>query len=100
MSHYQYAITYVTPNSETWWQRHCRARANPIWVMLLQLAAMADLHRRHYESSIGEDGILGAHWRDMVQGLRGMLDGDCGNLDAGTIDHILCHMLETEGFEA
>lgn len=100
MTHYQYATTYITPNSAQWWQTHCKGTSHPVWQMLLTLCRIADNHKARYASNIGDDGVLGDHWEQMVQGLRGMLNGDCGTLDCGTVDHILCHMLEIEGFEA
>ena len=71
MTHYQYATTYITPNSAQWWQTHCKGTSHPVWQMLLTLCRIADNHKARYASNIGDDGVLGDHWEQMVQGLWG-----------------------------
>jgi hypothetical protein len=52
--------------------------------------AYAAAHQKTYESPIGEDGVIGEYWRQIGQGLRGLLDGDTGSeIDCGTLEHSL-----------
>lgn len=72
----------------------------PIVAMILACADYADAHEKRFESGIGEDGVLGLEWESMVKAVRGLLNGELGGLDGGTLDSLLCRMLEAEGFEA
>jgi hypothetical protein len=89
-----------------WGYRHWLAFNNPrrstevsIVNLMKATALHADNHREAYGSGIGEDGVLGDHWADIVRGIRGLLNGDCGRLDCGTLDGTLCDMLAAEGFD-
>jgi len=81
-----------------WGQQHCRAwQTQPPIVRMITGAAMyADTHRKRYGSSIGEDGFLGPQWEAIIRGIRALLNGECGELDCGTLDSLLCEMLELE----
>lgn len=46
----------------------------------------AGVHQHQYESPIGDDGVLGPMWQAIGQALLGLLNGDLGRLDAGTLD--------------
>jgi hypothetical protein len=59
----------------------------------------ADRHKARYESSIGADGFLGEHWKDIGLALRGLLNGDCGRLDCGTLDAVVLNTLNDAGFD-
>ena len=72
-------------------------KASPIVRMIQSLADYADAHRELYGSGIGEDYVLGPEWANMVQGCRGLLNGETGQLDCGTLDGLLCDMLRAEG---
>lgn len=89
-----------------WLRRHLRAIGNPrteferaLVGMLLAWLAYADAHESAYGSTIGEDGVLGPQWTAIGAGLRGLLNGDLGELDGGTLDCVLCTVLTQHGFD-
>jgi hypothetical protein len=88
-----------------WGKRHAEAFNYPLGseigvVELMQAAAAyADSHRQRYSTGIGDDGVLGEHWEAIVRGILGLLNGDCGRLDCGTLDGTLRDMLAAEGFD-
>lgn len=59
----------------------------------------ADAHRRRYESGIGCDGVLGEEWAAIGKSLIGLLNGECGRLDCGTLDSLARNVLHSEGFD-
>lgn len=63
------------------------------------LALYADGYSEVYRTPIGEDAVMGKAWRDAVLAIRGMLDGECGGLDCGTLDTMLLDMIRREGME-
>ncbi len=100
------------PNTGGWQDRHNaavvtavspfqnRAFETPLVAMLLGWEQYAVDHKTRYDSPIGDDGVLGPHWRDIGLGLRGLLNGDCGpRLDCGTLDAFLLGTLEANGVE-
>lgn len=66
--------------------------------MLRGWLAYADAHRLRYESGIDDDGFLGPEWDAIGQGLRGLLNGELGRLDAGALDAIINDTRNAEGF--
>ena len=66
---------------------------------LASLAMYADAYAERYESPIGNDGVLGESWCEMVHGLRGLLNGDIGRLDGGTLDAAILALYKAAGFE-
>lgn len=54
-------------------------------------------HKRRYGFPIGEDHILGPHWRAWGLALRGLLNGETGRLDCGTLDAFILANLEANG---
>ena len=74
--------------------RHRRAwnnATNPwtknVKTMILAWAGYAQTHRAAYGSPIGEDYVLGEHWKDIGRSLLGLLNGECGpDIDCGTLD--------------
>jgi hypothetical protein len=62
--------------------------------MLLGLAEYADAHERQYSSKIGADGVLGREWLDALRGVRGLLNGELGRFDGGTLDKAIHAMAE------
>lgn len=84
------------PDNNGWKARHLAAMQTSapgseraISLMLQGLVLYAKAHQDRFESAIGEDGVLGPCWEDMARGLIGLLNGDCGRLDCGTIDGII-----------
>lgn len=92
------------PTDTGWQTRHRLAwrlptgPERPIVAMFQAIADYGDTHELRFASTIGDDGFLGPLWFDMVKSLRGMLNGDCGRLDCGTLDRILCRFAESQGF--
>jgi hypothetical protein len=93
------------PNTGEWQDRHVRAinapRAleAPIVRMIAAWAEYADSHRRCYESSIGEDYVLGEAWVTLARGIHALLDGETGRLDCGTLSTFIHDTLKAEGIE-
>ncbi len=94
----------VMPNDNGWQDRHLKALKGPInfetaiVAMLEGWARYADVHASRYESPIGDDGVLGAHWQEIGNSIRALLNGECGRLDCGTIDGFIVETLRSEGF--
>lgn len=63
------------------------------------LSEFATAHLEAYGSKIGEDYVLGEHWRDMARALLGMLNGESGRLDCGTIDSAIRELAAAHGVE-
>lgn len=91
-----------------WKRRHLAAWIAPpvqstgnghaVAALVKALSEYADTHHDIYKAPIGEDGVLGEHWAQIIRDVRGLLNGDCGELDCGTVDGILAAMLKNEGF--
>lgn len=88
-----------------YWQRHEDALNHPrgvelpIAYMLGAWLLYADIHRERYQSGIGKDGVLGPEWAKIGSALRGLLNGECGRIDCGAIDAVICDTLKDEGFD-
>lgn len=52
-------------------------------------AEYADAHFHRFESTIGEDSVLGEEWAQIGSALRGLLNGELGRLDGGTLDGLI-----------
>lgn len=90
---------YWAKNHATVWNRaknHTSGSEAAIRRMIEAAAWYADSHRSRYESGIGEDGFLGPIWADQVKGIRGLLNGETGGYDCGTLDSLLIDMLKAE----
>ena len=91
---------------EAWTEAHLAAWSSPrgpeiaIVGLIRSAADYADCHFQRYESRIGDDGVLGDHWESIVRGTLGLLNGECGRFDCGTLDSLLRSMLSAEGFNA
>jgi hypothetical protein len=88
-----------------WQDRHDRAVnipqgvERPLVVICRALEEYATMHQQRFESPVGEDGVLGDGWRDILQGLRTLLNGEAGALDCGTVDGYLCRLAERHGVD-
>lgn len=93
-----------TPDDTGWKTRHQRAIFDPkefeqpIITMLHGWLIYAERHQKQYESPIGDDGVLGVEWAHIGRGILGLLNGDCGRLDCGTLDTIIRDNLAEQGF--
>jgi hypothetical protein len=59
----------------------------------------ADAHAERFESSIGDDYVLGPIWERMGRTIGELLNGETGRLDCGTIDGMIRDVLERNGFK-
>lgn len=88
-----------------YWQRHedamtrPRGPERPVAGMLHAWLLYADLHRERYQSGIGEDDVLGPEWASIGSALRGLLNGECGRIDCGAVDTVICETLREEGID-
>ena len=102
-----FALPASARNDRTGWSARHRAALRaprgpfePAYVHLLRgWLCYADAHREQYHSGIGDDGVLGPHWARIGADLRGLLNGELGRLDGGTLDGLICRTLEAEGFD-
>lgn len=62
-------------------------------------AKYADLHYARYESLIGDDGYIGEHWEDQAKSILGLLNGETGGLDCGTIDSLIRAIAREHGLK-
>ena len=82
-----------------WATRHNMAVVHPtkaekgILDACYALEAMADSH-----AAISQDGVLGDCWLKILHGVRGMLNGETGRLDCGTVDGWLVRLALEHGF--
>lgn len=83
------------------WPSNPRRKAEA--AILRALAAWeryADAHRATCDSPIGEDYVLGQHWKEWGLSLRGLLNGDVGpRLDCGTLDAFILDTLAVNGID-
>jgi len=88
------------PDTVGWKARHLRAvhGAHPVAVMLRAWCAYAEEHREKFESDIGHDYLLGPHWARLGKALHGLLNGDTGGLDCGTLSSIIQDNLDEQGY--
>ncbi len=94
------------PSDNGWIERHQEAVLCPrpdyeqaLVEMLSSWLRYADAVTNCWESGIGQDGVLGTEWAAIGSGLRGLLNGEIGRLDGGTVDSILVNALTDEGFD-
>jgi len=93
-------------NSNGWADRHFAAAQCPqseyekaLVEMLSGWLRYADAVASGGQSGIGQDYALGPCWARIGDGLRGLLNGETGRFDCGTLDGILCRCLEAENFD-
>lgn len=59
----------------------------------------AKAHMDRYEGRVGDDGVLGPEWEAIGRAVLGLLNGQTGRLDCGTLDAIVRATLAAEGLE-
>lgn len=96
--------TTKSRGDNNWGARHCAAWREPgveagVVGLVEAAATYADSHERRYGSKLGDDGVLGQHFADILKAVRGLLNGECGRLDCGTVDKLLVDMMIAEGIE-
>ena len=69
--------------------------------VITAMAKYSDRHNDRYGSRLGADYVLGDAWFQVLDGMRGLLNGELGPLSgyAGDIDRILVTLMEDEGFD-
>ena len=89
--------------SMDWKTRHNRAMQNPRTLFEQAFAQMLSgwecytlAHQAAYGSHILKDGVLGECWSAIGEGLLGLLNGELGGLDGGTMDRTIRDLLEPE----
>lgn len=95
-----------------YWQRHEDAMTRPQGIerpiarMLQAWLIYADAYLERYhatsggeQSGISDDGVLGLEWARIGAALRGLLNGNCGRIDCGAVDAVICDTLKDEGFD-
>jgi hypothetical protein len=94
------------PNTTGWQDRHDNAMAFPrpgfeaaIVGMLKGWHNYAVSAKLAHGSPIGDDGVLGPEWQAIGQALLGLLNGDIGRLDGGTLDGFIRNTLRDNGAE-
>ena len=93
-----------TTIANNWATRHNVAVSHPakaekgILDACYALEAMAEAHAERYATVIGDDGVLGECWLKILHGVRGMLNGETGRLDCGTVDGWLVRLALEHGF--
>lgn len=86
-----------------WADRHVRlwevpgCGGNPLKDMICGLASYCDQHYSLFDSPIGDDSMLSKSILHILKGLRGLLDGELGQFDAGTLDYTLCELAKKVG---
>ena len=61
------------------------------WVMY------AHRHQARYGSLVGDDGVLGPEWASIGNALRGLLNGETGRFNCGTLDRLLLDVATDNG---
>jgi hypothetical protein len=61
--------------------------------------AYAEAHAGSCGSIIGSDYVLGPEWEAIGQALLGLLNGETGRLDCGTLDREIRAALKEQGFD-
>lgn len=106
--HEGYEIRQNTPPEHTvrYAAQHQEACINPrpgferaLVRMLRGWLEYAEVYEGRYESRIGDDGILGPEWEAIGEALRGLLNGEAGRLDCGTIDSIILDAMRDAGVD-
>jgi len=90
--------------SDQWRGRHLAAMRDPqagheaaLVKMLTGWQYYAAAHRARYGSEVGDDGVLGPEWAAIGRALRGLLNGETGRLDCGTLDATILDTLSRAG---
>ncbi len=93
-------------SNDAWKQRHREAWMAPraghesaLVRMISGWQQYAKAHHARYESDIGDDLVIGPHWKDIGVALRGLLNGESGRLDCGTLDGLIIDAIKAAGFD-
>ena len=95
----------TTPNTNDWQERHLAALRRPgvredgVVHLLQGWLSYASGYSFRFNSNIGDDRVLGEEWFAIGVALLGLLNGELGRLDAGTLDAIIRDNLIEQGFD-
>ena len=99
-------ISDCPSNMGGWKERHLKAVANPRHIaegpLLYMIQGWIDYaasHKSRFGSEVGEDYVLGDEWFAIGMALLGLLNGDLGRLDGGTLDTIIRDNLIEQGYD-
>ena len=91
---------------KTWMRLHNQAICHPqsdneaaIVHLYNAITCLDRLYRERYYSTIGEDGVIGPHYEELLKTFRGFLNLDIGRLDAGSLDSFAIDMARRNGLE-
>lgn len=96
------------PNTGGWQDRHDAAVngsgkhlafETAVVSMITGWSEYAEHHRAQYELNIGDDGVLGPEWEAIGDSLRGLLNGETGRLDCGTLDGFILDTMKENGID-
>ena len=97
-------VTRVITEQE---RKHYAALASPRTAFECSLRDMirgwreyADAHKEAYDTELSEDYVLGEDWRVMGQSLLGLLNGELGRYDGGTLDALIRETFRSNGFSS
>jgi hypothetical protein len=81
----------------------------PLLVAMDAMLRYAKAYRRHFDSNVGDDGVLGPCFVDAIKGIRGLLNGDgavamekditTDSKDNGVIEALYWHCCEVAGLD-
>lgn len=94
-------ISKTTSDTNGWKSRHgavMHGGSHPIAQAMKAWCEYAEQHKHRFESDIGDDYVLGPAWAKWGFALRALLNGDCGQLDCGTLDTIIHDNLLEQGW--
>ena len=102
----QFECPTLTKHNEGWMNRHLAAISNPqpgfetaVVQMFSGWLRYADEHNSRYKTGVGADYVLGAEWAKVGSALLGLLNGETGRLDCGTLDSLVRNVLSAEGID-
>lgn len=91
--------------SENWAKNHLEAwrrprpDEEPLKSIIVGIAQYGTRHLDRYSSLIGDDGVLGVAYRDMVLSALTLLNGHLGRFDGGALDALLRAIALENGVE-
>lgn len=97
-----YWVNDTSPDTSGWRTRHRSAlhsRRYNIVIMLEGWCKYATEHQNRLGTSISEDYVLGPQWARLGKALHGLLDGETGDLNCGTLSTIIHDNIAEAGFD-
>jgi len=106
-------LTYLPRHTDSsgWKERHLNAvyeglsdnskvtLERAMVLMIKGWCLYAEAMKQQLDWNIGDDQVLGDEWFKIGEALRGLLNGDMGRLDGGTLDTIIADNLNEQGFD-